>query len=127
MVLRVTHTALVEAVFQEIVSAEEIREWLAHIEHLLESKQPFFFIASTLAHTEFTPDYRAIQAFWYRQHKPAFQHYCRGLVRIARDAAEQARLDVPALHRSWGVPYFVTLDKSEGYHWIADHMMDMGE
>ncbi|RYC36991.1 hypothetical protein [Pectobacterium zantedeschiae] len=124
MVLRVTHTALVEAVFQESVSAEEIREWLAHIENLLESRQPFFFIASTLAHTEFSPNYRSIQAFWYRQHKPAFQRYCRGLVRIARNASEQARLDTPALHRTWGVPYFVTLDKSKGYNWIAERMMD---
>lgn len=127
MVLRVTQTALVDAVFQESVSAEEIREWLACIEQLLESKQPFFFISSTLAHTEFAPDYRSIQAFWYRQHKPAFQRYCCGLVRIARDAAEQARLDVPALHRTWGVPYFVTLERSSGYHWIAERMMGMGE
>jgi len=125
MVLRVTQTALVEAVFQNHVSAEEIREWLAHIGCLIERQQPFFFISSTQANTTFDGDYRNIQAFWYREHKPDFQIYCRGLVRIASNDAEQARLDVPALHRSWGIPYFVTQEKQQGYCWIAERLMDV--
>lgn len=125
MVLRVTQTALVEALFKDHVSANEIREWLAHIEDLIVRQQPFFFISSTQEGTTFDRDYRNIQAFWYRDHKPAFQIYCRGLVRIAGNAAEQARLDVPALHRSWGVPYFVTQEKQQGYYWIAERLMDV--
>lgn len=122
MVLRITQTPIVEAVFQQHVSADEIREWLAHIGHLLERQQPFFFIASTQVNTTFTQDYRTLQAFWYRQHKSAFQIYCLGLVRIAGNAAEQERLDTPALHRTWGIPYFVTQERAQGYRWIAEHL-----
>ena len=122
MALRVTQTALVDALFKHHVSAREIREWLAHIEDLIVRQQPFFFIASTQAHTTFDRDYRNIQAFWYREHKPAFQIYCRGLVRIACDATEQARLDAPALHRTWGIPYFVTQERQQGYLWIAERL-----
>lgn len=122
MVLRVTQTALVDARFQQHVSAGEIRTWLAHIGDLLERQQPFYFIARTQAHTTFAADYRTLQAFWYRQHKPAFQRYCLGLVRIAGNAAEQARLDTPALHRTWGIPYFVTQDEARGWQWIAERL-----
>ena len=125
MVLRVTQTALVEAVFQDHVSDGEIGEWLAHIEDLIARQQPFFFISSTQANTTFDRDYRNIQAFWYREHKAAFQIYCRGLVRIAGNDAEQARLDVPALHRSWGVPYFVTRERQQGFLWIAARLADV--
>lgn len=127
MALRMTQTALVDAVFHGNVSAAEIREWLAHIGELLERQQPFFFIASTQANTTFARDYRTIQAFWYRQHKPAFQIYCRGLVRIAGNAAEQARLDAPALHRTWGIPYFVTQQRSQGYRWVAERLAGLAQ
>lgn len=125
MVLRVTQTALVDALFQQHVSADEIREWLAHIGKLLERQQPFFFIASTQPNTTFARDYRTIQGFWYRQHKAAFQIYCRGLVRIANDEADRVRLDAPALHRTWGIPYFVTRQREQGYQWVADRLLEL--
>ncbi|WXL25850.1 hypothetical protein WG219_21580 [Ectopseudomonas mendocina] len=117
-------TAVVDAVFQGLVSAGEIRDWLEGIETLLKAEQPFYFVSCTLAGTEFDEDYRAIQALWYKQYKPAFRNHCRGIVRVARDAAEQARLDTPALHAAWGVPYFVTQDKTQGYQWIAQRMVN---
>lgn len=123
MALHLSRSVLVEAVFQGYVSAREIRDWLACIEQLLVQQQAFFFISSTHAQTVFDPDYRAIQAVWYKQHRPAFRHHCQGLVRIARDAEELARLDTPALHSAWGVPYFVTLDRQQGYQWIAEQRM----
>lgn len=123
MGLLITETAVVEAVFHDAVDAAEIRHWLARIECLIEQRQPFFFISSTRVGAGFAEDYRAIQGAWYKQHKAIFRQTCRGLVRIASDSEEQARLDTPALHAAWGVPYFVTLDRAHGYQWIAERMV----
>ena len=124
MGLLLTQTAVVEAVFHDQVDAAQIRHWLAGIEQLIERRQPFFFISPTRESSTFAEDYRAIQGVWYRQHKAAFREICVGLVRIASDADELARLDTPALHAAWGVPYFVTLDRTHGYRWIAERMVD---
>lgn len=124
MGLLLTQTAVVEAVFHDQVDAAQIRHWLAGIEQLIERRQPFFFISTTRESSTFVEDYRAIQGVWYRQHKAAFREICVGLVRIASDAAELARLDTPALHAAWGVPYFVTLDRMHGYRWIAERMVN---
>lgn len=124
MGLLLTQTAVVEAVFHEHVDAAQIRQWLDSIERLIEGRQPFFFISSTREGSTFAEDYRAIQGVWYKQHKAAFREVCQGLVRIAADADEQARLDTPALHAAWAVPYFVTLDRTHGYRWIAERMVD---
>lgn len=124
MGLLLTQTAVVEAVFHDHVDAAQIRQWLDGIERLIEGRQPFFFISSTREGSTFAEDYRAIQGVWYKQHKAAFREICQGLVRIAADADEHARLDTPALHAAWGVPYLVTLDRTHGYRWIAERMVD---
>lgn len=124
MGLLLTQTTVVEAVFHDQVDAAQIRQWLDGIERLIEGRQPFFFISSTRDSSTFAEDYRAIQGVWYRQHKAAFREICVGLVRIASDADELARLDTPALHAAWGVPYFVTLDRTHGYRWIAERMVN---
>ena len=124
MGLLLTQTAVVEAVFHDQVDAAQIRQWLDGIERLIEDRQPFFFISRTREGSTFAEDYRAIQGVWYKQHKAAFREVCQGLVRIACDAEEQARLDTPALHAAWGVPYFVTLDRTHGYRWIAERMVN---
>lgn len=123
MGLLLTQTAVVEAIFHDHVDATQVRFWLARIEQLIEQRQPFFFISSTRVGSEFAEDYRAIQGVWYKQHKAAFREVCQGLVRVVEDAAEQARLDTPALHAAWGVPYFVTRDRTHGYRWIAERMV----
>ncbi|MCD9088542.1 hypothetical protein [Stenotrophomonas sp. SY1] len=122
MGLTIDETAVIRAVFHGQVSAEEIRHWLADVERLIVAGTPFYFIATTLPGASFCDDYRAIQAVWYKQHKAAFRSFCRGLVRIATSAEEQQRLDTPALHAAWGVPYFVTTDAAAGTRWIARHM-----
>lgn len=124
MGLLLTQTTVVEAVFHDQVDAAQIRQWLDGIERLIEGRQPFFFISSTRESSTFAEDYRAIQGVWYKQHKAAFREICVGLVRIASDADELARLDTPALHAAWGVPYFVTLDRTHGYRWIAERMVN---
>lgn len=124
MGLLLTQTTVVEAVFHDQVDAAQIRQWLDGIERLIEGRQPFFFISTTREGSTFAEDYRAVQGVWYKQHKAAFREICVGLVRIACDADEQARLDTPALHAAWGVPYFVTLDRTHGYRWIAERMVN---
>ena len=124
MGLLLTQTAVVEAVFHDQVDAAQIRQWLDGIERLIEDRQPVFFISSTREGSTLAEDYRAIQGVWYKQHKAAFREVCKGLVRIACDADEQTRLDTPALHAAWGVPYFVTLDRTHGYRWIAERMVN---
>ncbi|KRG68552.1 hypothetical protein ABB27_07470 [Stenotrophomonas terrae] len=122
MGLTIKQAAVVRAVFHDAVSADEIRYWLQRVEALIVTATPFYFIASTAPGASFSDDYRAIQAVWYKQHKPAFRQHCRGLVRIASSAAEQQRLDTPALHAAWGVPYLVTTDAADGMRWIGQQL-----
>lgn len=124
MGLHIRETMLVEAVFHDFVSAQDIQDWLCRIEQLLSRQQPFFFMSTTHANTQLADDYRALQAVWYKRHKPAFQSCCRGLVRITQSAQEQARLDTPALHAAWGVPYFVTMDRAAGLNWITEQLKE---
>ena len=118
MGLTIKQTALVSAHFHGQVSAAEIRHWLATMQQLIQAGTPFYFIATTLPGTGFSADYRAIQAVWYKQYKADFRRCCQGLVRVASSAQDQQRLDTPALHAAWGVPYFVTTDPAAGQRWI---------
>lgn len=122
MGLQLNQAVVVEAVFHDLVSAAEIRQWLAQIDSLLLRQEDFYFVASTRQHSKFAEDYRSIQARWFKQYKAAFRRHCRGIVRIAHDLAEQERLDTPALHVAWGVPYAVTLERSAAYHWVLQQM-----
>lgn len=123
MGLFITETAVVEAVFADDVSLDDIRDWLVHIERLIARRQPFYFISSTQAGASLAEGYRAVQGAWYKRNKANFQTCCHGLVRIAADAEERQRLDTPALHAAWGVPYFVTLEREQGFQWIAERMV----
>ncbi|HIE5096828.1 hypothetical protein WG628_21950 [Stenotrophomonas maltophilia] len=122
MGLVINEAVLLRAVFHGRVDADQIQYWLQRVQALIEATRPFYFVATTMAGATFCDDYRALQAVWYRQHKAAFRQYCRGLVRIAGTAAEQQRLDTPALHAAWAVPYFVTTDAGAGMRWIGEQL-----
>ena len=122
MGLTIKQTAVVQAVFHGQVNAGQIRHWLDTMQQLIDAGTPFYFIATTLPDTGFCEDYRAIQAIWYKQYKAAFRRCCQGLVRIASSEQDRQRLDTPALHAAWGVPYFVTTDPAAGRHWISTRM-----
>lgn len=119
MSLSLSHITLLQALFHGQVSSAEIQHWLDQVEHLLTLQQDFFFLAQTAPASQFSADYRALQARWYKTHKPAFRRHCLGLVRIACDAQDLARLDTPALHAAWQVPYYVTLSRQQGLQWIG--------
>ncbi len=123
MGLVITETVVLEAVFHGFVAAEDIRDWLASVDRVIERGQAFYFIASTLENATFDEAYRAIQAHWYKANREHFRARCLGLVRIAHSEAERARLDTPALHAAWGVPYFVALNREQGQQWIAQRMV----
>ncbi len=53
------------------------------------------------------------------KNKVKFFKYCVGLVRIALDDADQQRLNSPALHVAWRVPYYVTLDRCDALQWAV--------
>ncbi|EPG2416729.1 MULTISPECIES: hypothetical protein [Stenotrophomonas] len=122
MGLVINEAVVLRAVFHGAVDAHQIRYWLDRVQALIDAHRPFYFVASTAPGATFCDDYRALQAVWYKQYKAAFRQYCRGLVRIASDAAEQQRLDTPALHAAWAVPYFVTADAGAGMRWIGEHL-----
>lgn len=127
MGLCMTETVVVEAVFHGCVSAAEINGWLERIERLVECRQPFYFLSTTQEQTKLVEEYRTIQAVWYKRHKQAFRACCRGLVRIVHSQQEQRRLDTPALHAAWGVPYFVTTERAAGLRWIAQRLEVAGD
>lgn len=122
MGLVINEAVVLRAVFHGAVDAHQIRYWLDRVQALIDAHRPFYFVASTAPGATFCDDYRALQAVWYKQYKAAFRRYCRGLVRIACDAADQQRLDTPALHAAWAVPYFVTADAGAGMRWIGEHL-----
>ena len=41
------------------------------------------------------------------------------MVRIAQDDADQQRLNAPALHAAWRVPYYVTLNQADALQWAV--------
>ncbi len=122
MGLVINEAVVLRAVFHGAVDAHQIRYWLDRVQALIDAHRPFYFVASTAPGATFCDDYRALQAVWYKQYKAAFRRYCRCLVRIASDAADQQRLDTPALHAAWAVPYFVTADAGAGMRWIGEHL-----
>lgn len=122
MGLVINEAVVLRAVFHGAVDAHQIRYWLDRVQALIDAHRPFYFVASTAPGATFCDDYRALQAVWYKQYKAAFRQYCHGLVRIASDAADQQRLDTPALHAAWAVPYFVTIDAGAGMRWIGERL-----
>lgn len=105
--------------FADQVSVAEFEEWLNHIQQYFEQKKPFVLIMQTAVGTTFPEEYRSIQSQWYKKYKPDFFQYCLGLVRIAQDETDRERLDTPALHKAWHVPYFVTLSKTDALQWAV--------
>lgn len=123
MTLHLKQTLIFEALFSDYVSAQEINDWLTKIDQAIAQGRAFFFIAHTQPHTRFAADYRSVQALWYKAHREAFARHCLGLVRIAADEAEHARLDSPTLHAAWGVPYFVARERQQAFDWLQQRMV----
>lgn len=115
----VTPMQIMDMRFSAHVSVEEFELWLTQIERLLLKKQSFVVVMQTDVETTFPDEYRQLQAIWYKKFKHLFFQYCLGLVRIAQDQADQHRLNSPALHAAWRVPYFVTLNHVEGLQWAV--------
>ncbi len=105
------------------VTAEELAQWLAHIARYLSEKRNFVLIMQSAIDATFPENYRSIQSKWYKQHKAEFFKYCLGLVRIAPTPEEQVRLDTPALHQAWQVPYLVTCAKTEALNWAIQRYL----
>ncbi|KWQ03695.1 hypothetical protein SE27_12465 [Acinetobacter harbinensis] len=105
--------------FFDHVSMTEFEQWLSQVEQLLQMKKYFVLIMQTAPATTFPEEYRQLQALWYKRNKQLFFQYCLGLIRIAQDSQDQLRLNSPALHAAWRVPYYVTLDHSDAVQWAV--------
>ena len=114
-----TNIQIMDMRFSAHVSVAEFELWLTQIERLLLKKQFFVVVMQTEVGTTFPDEYRQLQAIWYKQYKQLFFQYCLGLVRIAQDSDDQQRLNSPALHAAWRVPYYVTLDHSDALQWAV--------
>ena len=119
MSYRSTHIQIMDMRFAAHVSLAEFELWLTQIERLLLKKQMFVVVMHTESGTTFPDEYRQRQAVWYKQYKSLFAQYCIGLVRIAQDSQDQQRLNTPALHAAWRVPYYVTLDYADALQWAV--------
>ena len=114
---------IVEMRFSEVVTQDEFNMWLSQIEEYLTLKQPFILVMSTAQETSFPSDYRQSQARWYKQFKDLFFQYCLGLVRIAIDDIDRERLNTPALHAAWRVPYYVCLHRADALQWAIQRYL----
>lgn len=109
--------------FSAQVTAAEFAQWLQHIAQYLTQQRHFVLVMQSSVDASFPSDYRAVQSTWYKQHKADFFQYCLGLVRITQTPEEQIRLDTPALHKAWHVPYFVTCSKTEAFNWAMQRYL----
>ena len=123
MSYEVTHMQILDMRFSAHVSVAEFELWLTQIERLLLKKQKFVLVMQTEIETRFPEAYRQLQGVWYKKFKQLFFQYCLGLVRIAQDSVDQERLNTPALHAAWRVPYYVTLDQSDALQWAVQRWL----
>jgi hypothetical protein len=123
MSLYINEMHILDMRFAANVSVAEFEQWLARIQHYFEHQRNFVLIMQTDANTEFPEEYRAIQGKWYKQYKQDFHQYCLGFARIAQDEEDRIRLDTPALHKAWHVPYFVSVDKAEATQWALQRYL----
>ncbi|RKG38715.1 hypothetical protein [Acinetobacter rongchengensis] len=123
MSLFINEMHILDMRFAAQVSVAEFEQWLAHIQQYFEQKRNFVLIMQTELDTEFPEEYRAIQAKWYKQYKSDFYQYCLGFARIAQDEADRIRLDTPALHKAWHVPYFVSLNQADAVQWAVQRWL----
>ncbi len=114
---------IVEMRFSGAVSVAEFIQWFDQLEHLLQSKQYFVLLMQTAPNTTFPDEYRQLQAVWYKKNKSQFFQYCQGLARIAQDEEDQQRLNTPALHAAWQVPYFVSTAYADALHWVTQRWL----
>ncbi len=112
-----THIQIMDMYFSGSVSVEEFQLWLMQVEALIVEKQEFVLLMQTDVGTTFPEEYRALQATWYKKFKTNFFQYCIGLVRLAQNEKDRERLNAPALHAAWRVPYYVTLDHTDALQW----------
>lgn len=114
-----THMRIIDMRFSAHVTVAEFELWLTEVERLLLKKQNFVLVMHTEIGTTFPDEYRQLQAQWYKKYKALFFQYCLGLVRIAQDRQDQQRLNSPALHAAWRVPYYVTLKQADAWQWAV--------
>lgn len=108
---------ILDVKFQQHVNETEFQTWLNQVTDLLERQQRFVLVIQSAPETHFYDNYRLLQASWYKRYKDQFFQYCIGLARIALDDTDQVRLNSPALHAAWRVPYFVSLDHQQAMQW----------
>lgn len=114
-----THLHIMDMRFSGVVSTAAFEQWLVEVEAFLQQQQHFVLIMQTAVKTMFPAQYRQIQAHWYKKNKAYFFQYCLGLVRVAQDQDDQDRLNKPALHAAWQVPYYVTLTYADALQWAV--------
>ena len=118
-----TYIQIKDMRFSAHVSLIEFQKWLDEVEVFLKAKQNFVLVMKTEPETTFAEEYRQVQASWYKKNKADFFKYCIGLVRIAQDDADQQRLNAPALHAAWRVPYYVTLNQADALQWAVQRWL----
>lgn len=114
-----TYMHILDMRFSAHVTVDEFEQWLSQIERFFFKKQYFVLVMQTAENTIFPKEYRQIQAGWYKKHKLDFFKYCLGLARIAQDQDDQVRLNTPALHAAWRVPYYVPLHQTAALQWAV--------
>lgn len=109
---------LVTLNFISPISLNDFADWLLQMSDLLALKQPFIAIYHSQPNLVLPSDYRNHEARWYKANKADFFKYCQALVRIANDEVEQQKLDTPAMHKAWQVPYAVVMNEEQAFDWL---------
>ena len=117
MSLQFKNIYILDMHFSGQVSDMEFEQWLSEIERLILKAQYFCLIMKTEEETTFPADYRTRQSVWLKKNKLKFRTYCIGLARIAQHEEDAIRLNTPALHVAWQVPYFVTCKHTDALNW----------
>lgn len=119
MTFQSTTLQILDIRFSAHVSILEFEQWLSQIERQFLKKHDFALVMQTDIATHFPPQYRQIQADWYKKNKTLFFKYCLGLARVAQNLQDYHRLNQATLHRAWRVPYYVTLQHTDALQWAV--------
>ncbi|MFB2537729.1 MULTISPECIES: hypothetical protein [unclassified Acinetobacter] len=110
--------------FKSPITEQQFTAWLNSMSALLQQQKAFMVMYDSEQDLILPDGYRSQEAQWYKANKDQFFKYCKAIVRIAADEQQRQKLDTPAMHKAWQVPYQVVADLAQAQLWI-DQLADV--
>ena len=103
-------------------NAEEAHRFLALLDQLSRSTQPFAMVFETDAESPLPRDERQKFAAWLRLQKTALRDRCAGIVRVVPTVELREQYSSKAMKVFYPVAYHVVLSREEGVAWARQKL-----